>query len=622
MQRSGGWKFPHITVSTCSDSEVESSDYGRLLGFDATGNSDGTAGSFTPVANDIAIHDGASTGSALFDENSQNPLLNAISFRRTSDGSDGLKTMHPLVDEKENRTTTTDGTTNSCMGSPNHPPSPFGSSTNRNSHSYRTQSPLSTATLATTNNNSLNSASLVTKNHLLATTSFDSYNNNISQRNNKIGTTPLSLSSTSSPRRSSVIRLHGSEMNSPRYAGSSHWTVNLTSDMALPNPASSDSLHTVISASLSENRQTKNSTKEFLTTTNVTGIAETFDKMAHYNDNTTNSFHDKSDDILADKSAAAELFHSLGANTTVEANVDDIAKKYKWAYEVWSRRGLMTQRECIAQATSKVSRQPRRDVTNILLKQKEAKNSHQTSMSHSRSKDMKPWDVDRTGSFSNILDKWKSKTDEQPFDSPGSCTVMRQASFKQQQQPQKRYGVNVHDTLPSSPNGKSNVKHTDTELAKPKWNAASDSKYSPASTISKHSARHPASSLPIKELKVDSIADGSLSPIPKSQAWKLKTRHLSMQNSAEKSIHKRASSNLTIDTCNSLTSESCEKGDHNNRSKSFPRGPTQTIESADVAGLTRVASTTGIPCVVEETSVEVSASRTSNISYGGSEGDL
>lgn len=615
IQRLGAWNFPNITVSTCNDDEVENSDYGKLLGLGTTNSDSVTDGNFISIANDIAMNDDESTGRTSFDENdklnSSKPLPSTISLRRTSDGSDGLPIMSPLVDEKENRTTTADSIANngSSLRSQNHPPSPFASTTNRNTNNYRTQSPLSTATLATTSNNFAQNTSLfVPKKHLITSTSFDSSNNNINHQSNFSITTPHSISSTSSPRRRSATRPPGSELNSPRYC--STWAMNSTFNIevktcadTLSNSTSSISLQTVnevISASFSdsgrENQRSRNLTKEFLTSTNATDIDEVLNTAAVRDDNNANSLQGKAEKVSVDKSGAAESFYSFDTPPT---DVVDLAEKYKWAYEVWSKRGLMTKRDIAAQTWSAMSRQIPHDATNKLPVQKETKNRCQINTTHSKSKSIKPWHCDRTGSFSNLLNNWKSKTDDQPFDSPGSCTVLQQALplSTRQQQPRKLYSANDHDLLPH----RSSVKHTDTELTKSKWKSFSDSKKSPASTISKHSSRHPAASLPIKELDVDSLAEGSISPVPKSQAWKLKARHLSLQHSKEENTQKRASLNPNIDKCNTCTSESCEEVDYNSRSKSNPRGTIHMIEIPDEECSARVASTTGVQCFVEGT---------------------
>ena len=595
IQRLAGWKLPNIAVSTCNDDEVENSDDGRILGVDTTCSDSVTDENFVTAVKDIAITDGASAGTAITysDENikvaSPKSLHNTIGFRRTSDGSDGLKIMNPLVDEKENRTTTTEGTPRSSIRSQNHPPSPFGSTTNRNTNNYRTQSPLAAATLASTNTYA---SSFGPKNHLFASTSPDSRNNNINHLNNKItgSTTPHSMTSASSPRRNSIIRPLGSELNSPRY---------LTSNIELKTcfHTASNSLQAVneaVSASFSgsDNENRRNIATDF---------DEELHKAATCDGNIAMSCQGKADKISGDKSPTTESFHSFETTPTVLEHVVDIAEKYKWAYEVWSSRGLMTtgKGDSTVQTSSTMPRKIRYDATNKLSYQKETKNRYQINTTHSRNKNIKPMECDRAGTFSNILNNWKSKTDDQPFDSPGSCTVMQQAMTlsTKHQQLRKLNVTNDRDSFPSRSN-RSNAEQTCT---KPKWKSSSDSSSSPASTISKRSFRHPAASLPIKELKMDSVLEGSSSPVPKSQASKLKAHHLSMQNSMGEITHKRASLNPNIDKRNSCTSESYKEVEYGSPSKSTPLGMVHKIESADGECLARVASTTGVPCTVEGT---------------------
>lgn len=656
IQRLTGWNVPNITISTSNDDEnVENSDYGNIAGNGVpTKSSFDSATDENHVTTAIAITTNtAITGSMPIDENSilssQNlPPNKNSSLRRTSDGSDGLTISSPALAEKENQTISAESATGNISTGIRHiqlhPPSPFGTVSNR--HTYRTQSPLSTATSSNTNGTQYFSSVVQSpKNHLYTGTTFETYSHT-----NKISTTPLSSSSPSSPRRSTKVLSQDNTilLNSPRY-NSKHFSSqsyptssyeDSTDTNILPNPTSSESLYRVNEiVSVTSSGSESQPMNDFKTETAISPSADcdTASNKTATSDHTAATALCQSEltAVLLDEQSTSESYHSENSgpskliDQTTESEdetivshiaVADLSDKYKWAYDVWKKHGLLMNRDCKVQSSSNVPRRLHNEATNDLPRAGShhlldyTKHKKPIYTGYSKSKDSKPWNNDRVGSFSNILDKWKSKTEEQPFDSPGSCTVMQRASLqptiKAQPQPRKLCytGASGNDASISS-SLISNVKHVEVESVKPKWKPSSSNiKSNQPSIYSNQHVRHPSASLPIKEFNEDSLQGASSSPVPKSQAWKLKaSRDLRLlERSTDPSDHRRTSWNPNtsiIDrstesaikvseskTCKSSTNASFERTGNNHRSKSTLRYTVYSIPSVIEHSLTKPES--------------------------------
>ena len=613
IQRLGSWNFPSITISTSNDDNVENSDPGIFVGGESTCSLDG-----------LNVHD----------ENSPRPNKNNL--RRTSDGSDGLPITSPLVDEKENRTKAVEGTTGSISGShfQQHPPSPFRTTTNRTSGSYRTQSPLSTTPSAATNNNAQYFASLVQspKNNLYSAPSFERHNHITDS-----STTAVSAASLSLPRRGTTGSVLSHELNSPRryidttLSNSCFHTSNgdTKATTMLPNPSTTDSSSTVtegISVSFSgcdsDHQEINTSKKASLTESTVSRGDEANVATTNRNHTEPPAFQNESDNvqIVNDENAKPESLPSIdisdeSSEVTLITPTVDLAEKYKWAYEVWAKHGLMTKRDSIVPPTSVTeSRLLSSSVVNLKNRESRQQNTKTTVSDPTNSyayntkrpevKNNRPWENDRVSSFSHVLNKWKSKTDDQPFDSPGSCTILQRASLQpstnQSQQPRTLYSMNNRDLT-------SNVKTTKTEVVKPKMKPSSDQ----SSSNSKQNIRHPSASIPIKVLNDDSLPEGSSSPIPKSQASKLKlTSDLSLHNFKDQHMHRQKFSpalthpakEARIDECKSSTVGSSTKRESYGCSESTTRG--LTISRTDEGISTDVPRSVKVPTLSNGASIE------------------
>ena len=634
IQRLTGWNVPNITTSTSHDDHdnenVENSDDGITMarGDTTSGALDSAMDENHDVAAKVipATNTNIATPSSMhFDENyifsPQHLQPNKNTLRRTSDGSDGLTITSPLVDEKENQKS-------SGIRTPYHPPSPFGTTSNRNTPTFRTQSPLSNA------HNTQHCSSFLQspKNHLFTGSTFENCS-----RMNKISTTPLSSSPSSSPRRSTsaVSQENIRQLNSPRYNSSvfssnsdfeTSYEDNTNTDI-LPNPTSFDSLYTVqeiastnSGGSVSENHQQMVHIKQETTVGSVTALDcnKAPNKTIHCSKTPTapTLIQEHADKIFIEECSTSDSTISadsapkeLSDATTEGTDVARIVENYEWAYQVWKRHGLIAKRNNTVETSTK-------DTACTLLHNAVANTFPFKGPHHlmDNKKNNKPWNKDRVdNSFSNILDKWKSKTEEQPFDSPGSCTILQRASPQPSvnlQQPRKLYSTSDNDSLPSTATVK-NINHVETKSIKPKWkSSSSDSKNYQSCNTSNQYVRHPAASLPIKELKEDLLHEGPSSPIPKSQAWKLKSsRDNRLQNSSiDQNCNKRTSWNpktsmveRVVQGSNKVSEsrtrciESYDKIGAYNRSKSTPLGITRTIPVVVGKILAQAASPSAIP---------------------------
>ena len=637
IQRLTGWNVPNITISTSNDDSVENSDYGIVADSDgdqAATNSYDSATDENNVTNVIAT-------CMQIDENristSQNLQPNKNSLRRTSDGSDGLIITSAALDEKENQTTTSESATGTNIAGiliEHHPISPFGTVSNRHSNNYRSQSPLSTATSANTINTQYFSSLVQSpKNHLYSGATFETYNHS----SKIIASTSSPSSLSSSPRRSARALSHHNirPFNSPRYPFSSQSQFtssnedSTTTDQSR-NPTSSEFLsrvNEILSDSSSEIDSKSQQMNDFEKSLAYTAVVECDDAS---NKNTassctkaTTSSQSQVSKELGDDNSTSESFHSnllkrIDQTSNKEETivfhlpVVDLTNEYKWAYDIWKKHGLLSNRDCVVQMSPNTTRRLHINTNNSLPHGSSHINADTDTMTKnekntdpSKKETVKSWKSDRVGSFSNILDKWKFKTEVQPFDSPGSCTVMQRASLQPSntapQKLRKSYttGASRNDLLPSATiilNTKNEEKESDIPKRK---TSSPEIKNSQPRIISKPYVRHPAASLPIQGLKADSLQEGSSSPIPKSQAWKLKSSRdfRLQQRSTEQRNYQRTSWNPNASMvdrgkqsmiqlseskkCISSIAKSYEMVGKDNRSKSTLRGTARNSPNVD-----------------------------------------
>jgi hypothetical protein len=211
---------------------------------------------------------------------------------------------------------------------------------------------------------------------------------------------------------------------------------------------------------------------------------------------------------------------------------------FEWAYVVWRRKGLLRDSQTSSRVSGVSSLQLRPSVNVVARDNRHSKsqdnNDANSDFISPRSQSTKPWSNDQK-KFSNILERWKTQTENQPLYSPGSCTVLQVHHLNELSKPISKRSLD-RQTIGVVTNPKANV-------------ARRNSLH-----VVERSVKHPSSSIPLAQ-KVSPPRDVTqpTRSTPKSQAWRLKTardlrmlqeKHLKRDKERSESINPSQGRNL------------------------------------------------------------------------------